>query len=281
MRAPATAGSRAAGWSIVRFANWASIPRVVHGRRSLAGCARWRGRSAREAMLVRTGYGAEEEARPSDGLAADAVVNNLIEAASWILDDRSLSLNRSIVNAHRAIRPSVAWRSRAKSAAARARSTTSAAVACWSSAISSPTNSSTARSARVARSAGAHPQVRRHRDGRRRRRQRGQQRRRARRAGAACRDCRHAMQKASSAGRACHAASIAGRSCAPSGYRTPVKTRILAGGVHSAKQQVVRIDREPAGRWTKRVSRAFARKLSRRARATATPCCCPTTGPDW
>src|SRR5688572_13617377 len=27
-------------------------------------------------------------------------------------------------------------------------------------------------------------------------------------------------------------------------YRTPVKTRILAGGVHSAKQQVVRIDRD-------------------------------------
>src|SRR6267142_6337868 len=30
------------------------------------------------------------------------------------------------------------------------------------------------------------------------------------------------------------------------GYRTPVKTRILAGGVHAARQQVVRIDREPA-----------------------------------
>jgi rfaE bifunctional protein kinase chain/domain len=29
----------------------------------------------------------------------------------------------------------------------------------------------------------------------------------------------------------------------PVGYRTPVKTRILAGGIHSAKQQVVRIDR--------------------------------------
>src|SRR5262245_18235037 len=28
-------------------------------------------------------------------------------------------------------------------------------------------------------------------------------------------------------------------------YRTPIKTRIIAGGVHSAKQQVVRIDREP------------------------------------
>src|SRR5262245_32681500 len=29
----------------------------------------------------------------------------------------------------------------------------------------------------------------------------------------------------------------------PRAYRTPVKTRILAGGIHSAKQQVVRIDR--------------------------------------
>ena len=29
----------------------------------------------------------------------------------------------------------------------------------------------------------------------------------------------------------------------PSGYATPVKTRILAGGIHSAKQQVVRVDR--------------------------------------
>src|ERR1700752_3954346 len=27
-------------------------------------------------------------------------------------------------------------------------------------------------------------------------------------------------------------------------YRTPIKTRILAGGIHSARQQVVRIDRE-------------------------------------
>ncbi len=32
----------------------------------------------------------------------------------------------------------------------------------------------------------------------------------------------------------------------PAAYRTPTKTRILAGGVHSAKQQVVRIDRATA-----------------------------------
>ena len=31
----------------------------------------------------------------------------------------------------------------------------------------------------------------------------------------------------------------------PPDYRTPTKTRVLAGGIHSAKQQIVRIDREP------------------------------------
>jgi len=30
----------------------------------------------------------------------------------------------------------------------------------------------------------------------------------------------------------------------PAGYNTPTKTRILAGGIHSARQQVVRVDRE-------------------------------------
>jgi D-glycero-D-manno-heptose 1,7-bisphosphate phosphatase len=37
-------------------------------------------------VLVRTGYGADEEHRPPDGVAADIVVNNLVEAASWILE---------------------------------------------------------------------------------------------------------------------------------------------------------------------------------------------------
>jgi rfaE bifunctional protein kinase chain/domain len=44
-----------------------------------------------------------------------------------------------------------------------------------------------------------------------------------------------------------HARVAADAVVRPNGYRTPVKTRILAGGVHSAKQQVVRIDRESAG----------------------------------
>jgi rfaE bifunctional protein kinase chain/domain len=44
-------------------------------------------------------------------------------------------------------------------------------------------------------------------------------------------------------------------------YRTPVKTRILAGGVHSAKQQVVRIDRETSWPLGPAVSRTFAAKL--------------------
>jgi D-glycero-D-manno-heptose 1,7-bisphosphate phosphatase len=40
------------------------------------------------AVLVRTGAGAIEEKRPPAGLAADAVVDNLAAAASWILMHR-------------------------------------------------------------------------------------------------------------------------------------------------------------------------------------------------
>jgi D-glycero-D-manno-heptose 1,7-bisphosphate phosphatase len=36
-------------------------------------------------LLVRTGYGLTEEASPNAGLAPAAIVDNLIEAASWIL----------------------------------------------------------------------------------------------------------------------------------------------------------------------------------------------------
>jgi rfaE bifunctional protein kinase chain/domain len=45
-------------------------------------------------------------------------------------------------------------------------------------------------------------------------------------------------------------------------YRTPVKTRILAGGIHSAKQQVVRIDRETGWPLAAAVSEAFTAKLA-------------------
>ena len=39
-------------------------------------------------VLVRTGYGLTEEEKPVDGLRADAVVDNLAAAASWILLNR-------------------------------------------------------------------------------------------------------------------------------------------------------------------------------------------------
>ena len=38
-----------------------------------------------QSVLVRTGYGASEEGKRPDGLIADAVVDNLIAASSWIL----------------------------------------------------------------------------------------------------------------------------------------------------------------------------------------------------
>jgi rfaE bifunctional protein kinase chain/domain len=45
-------------------------------------------------------------------------------------------------------------------------------------------------------------------------------------------------------------------------YRTPIKTRILAGGLHSAKQQVVRIDREPGWPVADTLTRGFFRKVA-------------------
>jgi len=43
----------------------------------------------------------------------------------------------------------------------------------------------------------------------------------------------------------------------PSGYQTPIKTRILAGGVHSAKQQIVRIDRVASSEYGEKTRAAF------------------------
>ena len=54
----------------------------------------------------------------------------------------------------------------------------------------------------------------------------------------------------------------------PAGYLTPTKTRILAGGVHSAKQQVVRIDRASASA----ISDADRRAVESRLLKVATRC---------
>tara|TARA_B100000929_G_scaffold222575_1_gene178894 strand:- start:1165 stop:2229 length:1065 start_codon:yes stop_codon:yes gene_type:complete len=51
----------------------------------------------------------------------------------------------------------------------------------------------------------------------------------------------------------------------PQRYRTPTKTRILAGGVHSAKQQVVRIDRTPPA-FDSSTSKVFLRAVQRAVR---------------
>jgi rfaE bifunctional protein kinase chain/domain len=51
----------------------------------------------------------------------------------------------------------------------------------------------------------------------------------------------------------------------PRGYRTPTKTRILAGGVHSAKQQVVRIDRSSVPQIGDTDQRAIAARLKKAA----------------
>ena len=52
----------------------------------------------------------------------------------------------------------------------------------------------------------------------------------------------------------------------PSRYTTPTKTRILAGGIHSAKQQVVRIDRGASGEVTDALRKAFRARVLRAIR---------------
>jgi len=49
----------------------------------------------------------------------------------------------------------------------------------------------------------------------------------------------------------------------PAGYQTPVKTRILAGGIHTAKQQIVRIDRVVSSGYEPRTRREFERNALR------------------
>jgi D-glycero-D-manno-heptose 1,7-bisphosphate phosphatase len=52
------------------------------------GCGRAAGMRA---VLVRTGRGAQEAGSPADGLHADAILNNLMEAVGWILRSSSRS----------------------------------------------------------------------------------------------------------------------------------------------------------------------------------------------
>jgi rfaE bifunctional protein kinase chain/domain len=52
----------------------------------------------------------------------------------------------------------------------------------------------------------------------------------------------------------------------PAAYRTPTKTRILAGGIHSAKQQVVRIDRASCTTAEDRTRKAFESRVLRSLR---------------
>jgi len=53
----------------------------------------------------------------------------------------------------------------------------------------------------------------------------------------------------------------------PPTYGTPTKTRILAGGIHSAKQQVVRIDRASRFEFDEKIRKAFASHVLRAVRA--------------
>ena len=93
---------------------------------------------------------------------------------------------------------------------------------------------------------------------------------------------RAATKPAAGCSTRCGRTSTCARCVRAAGFRTPTKTRILAGGIHSAKQQVVRIDRGARPRPSTsgdRATRSRARLLNAAARATR--CSCPTTAAGW
>jgi D-glycero-D-manno-heptose 1,7-bisphosphate phosphatase len=47
-------------------------------------------------LLVRTGYGRTEESRPPEGMRADAVLDNFVEAVSWILTNLQSNLQSNL-----------------------------------------------------------------------------------------------------------------------------------------------------------------------------------------
>jgi hypothetical protein len=67
---------------------------VVGDRQSTCSLAR----VGAPALVGGTGSGATEEARPQDGVAADAVVDNLAAAASWFFQSGSLKSSIRICN---------------------------------------------------------------------------------------------------------------------------------------------------------------------------------------
>ena len=90
-----------------------------------------------------------------------------------------------------------------------------------------------------------------------------------------------ATSRAAGCSRCCRARVERAGLVRPGGYRTPVKTRILAGGIHSAKQQVVRIDRYTSEPVTRRASRGRRARAPRRAVKAPMPCSSPTTARGW
>ena len=67
---------------------------AIDARRSVMVGDRWLDVACGQAagtrtVLVRTGHGAHEEAHAPEGARADAILNNLMEAAGWILRNSS------------------------------------------------------------------------------------------------------------------------------------------------------------------------------------------------
>ena len=261
-RAAARPRHRSVARSFAVGDRWLDVGLGANGRRA--------GRSWSAPATARTRSGVR---RPAS--TADAIVDNLGRRSAGspeVLNSQSNSESDSLMQLARSVHPlpgEAERKARLLGAGRRA----SPDAACSSSAISSPTSSSTARwrGSRAKRRCSSSNTTRR-----RSWRAAPATRRTTSRRSAAARALAGLVgadpEGAPAARQLSTPASIARASCARSSYRTPVKTRILAGGVHSAKQQVVRIDRETGLAAGRRRSAARSPGSWCRRWPTATPC---------
>ena len=279
-----------AAWSIAPSASSASI-RAGRSRSAIAGStSRSHARSARAGVLVRTGYGLTEEQKPRPDVRADAVVDNLAEAAGWILRKHATSQSEIInaqirrSNADRSFRPSAARRSRAQGARLLAphRRVLQPARARRRRPDRRRVHLRRGRP-RLARGAGPHPEVRRDGGGapaapatRRTTSRRSAAARRSRASSAPIGEGRRLLASFPSRRRIGRWSSRE-RDVSDAGQDAhPRRRRPLGEAAGRAHRS-----RDRAGRCREAVGRAFGREADGRRWPTATPCSCRTTDPDW
>ena len=201
------------------------------------------------ALLVRTGHGAHEAERRPAGARPDAILNNLMEAVGWILRN-SLALIGALTGRTVAVIGDVVADEFVYGRVARVSREAPVLILEYDSTEIVPGGAGNA----------------------------AQQRRGARRHARRWWRLSAATNRARRLLAALHRRVDRAPACRARPADTPIKTRILAGGIHSAKQQVVRIDRGVGTADRRSRARALRTRGAARRSGVPTRSWCPTTG---